>query len=190
MLRIEEYLRRHPIANNKYRLKVGEGRSQTIGIVGKRCMAPDISRTTWNSPLLFSLLMEWASENVPIPFTSIQINDNYHCVPHYDKGNIGDSYIIGFGDYTGGELKLWDTGELVDIRNGFVFNGSERKHSTEPWVGRRFSLVFHTVKTDKSLEDYLVKEIDGKYWVYDILNDAYYRGNIGLPHPLKGRKVP
>jgi hypothetical protein len=41
-------------------------------------------------------------------FTNITVNKNLQCKPHRDTGNIGDSLIIGFGEYTGGELAVAD----------------------------------------------------------------------------------
>ena len=38
-------------------------------------------------------------------FTGIQLNRNYSAAVHVDANNIGDSYIIGLGSYTG--CKLW-----------------------------------------------------------------------------------
>jgi hypothetical protein len=43
-LDIKEELNRKPIAVNLYRRGAGEGRSQTFGVVGKRCLKPDYSR--------------------------------------------------------------------------------------------------------------------------------------------------
>merc|ERR1719271_1535675 len=42
--------------------------------------------------------------NPDFPFTSIQVNVNYASRPHVDKNNLGESFIIGLGKYTGGSL--------------------------------------------------------------------------------------
>ena len=140
------HLATHTIPLNHYRLKVGDGRSQTWGIVRKRSLPPDLSRNSWNDAKLHHLLMEFANTYIRIPFTSIQVNDSFICMPHKDVSNIGQSYIVGFGDYTGGLLKLHTEPSVeVDIRVPHLFNGSEVVHSTTPFTGRRFSLVFHTI---------------------------------------------
>ena len=64
-----------------------------------------------------------------------------------DKLNVGYSYIIGLGDYTGGELIIYDeNGEnprLIDIQNKFFkFDGSIYPHETAPFSGERFTMVF------------------------------------------------
>jgi len=45
---IIEYLEKHPLENNKYRKRTGEGRSQCFGIVNKRSEIPDLSRNCWH----------------------------------------------------------------------------------------------------------------------------------------------
>ena len=81
-------------------------------------------------------------------FTNITANHNLACKPHRDTGNIGTSLIIGFGEYTGGQLAIDDTTGLhrvVDIKNRFVrFNGAKNKHWTLPFTGERYSAVFYT----------------------------------------------
>ena len=81
-------------------------------------------------------------------FTNITINHNLVCKPHRDTGNIGNSLIIAFGDYTDGQLAIEDTQGLcraVDIKNRFVrFNGAKNEHWTLPFTGERYSAVFYT----------------------------------------------
>ena len=176
---IEEYLLTHPLYVNKYRPNVGVGKSQCFGIVRKRSLPPDISRQSWLHPKLHALLTSFPC---PVPYTSVQVNDSLTCLPHKDKNNVGDSYIIGFGDYTGGELILHTEPEQrIDIRKGFIFNGSEITHSTAPFTGRRFSLVYHTQVGASSLDSYKVE------------NDVLMKLGVpitkkdGIPHPLRGR---
>jgi hypothetical protein len=37
-------------------------------------------------------------------FEAVTINENQQAAAHVDKNNKGHSYIIGLGDYTGGDL--------------------------------------------------------------------------------------
>ena len=194
---IRHYLTQHKLGNNKYRVKVGEGQSNTLGIVSKRSLAPDLSRITWGHPYLFFLLMQFAEKHVlpHITFTSIQVNHNYPCKPHKDIGNIGDSFIVAFGGFVGGELCIEDVN--YDIRNrGLLFNGSELTHWTRDWIGERFSLVFHTINPRfpmmRELSDYDAVEHQGRWKIAFLTEEGdvdYLYGNKGLPHPLKGRKV-
>ncbi len=83
-------------------------------------------------------------------FTTIQYNKNQRAAKHKDGRNVGESYIIGLGNYTGGELMIWDENDKNpvkhDVRNKFLkFNGSERFHETQPFKGERYTLVYFNV---------------------------------------------
>ena len=85
-------------------------------------------------------------------YTTIQYNFNQVSKKHKDKKNIGESYIVAIGDYTGGRLKVWkdEKGEgdpdYIDIKNKlYKFNGSKYYHETEEFVGTRISLVYFSI---------------------------------------------
>ena len=188
------------ISVNKYRRGVGEGRSQCFGMVRKRSQAPDLSRQSWMDARLHHLLMKFALLHVPIPFTSIQVNDSYLCASHKDKHNGGDSYIVGFGPYTGGELVLKDpVDKEYNIRHRpILFNGAEIEHYTKQFSGRRFTLVYHTLVSPErfpmvnKLDDYEAVVVDGAWviaWRQDGRPVIYLDKKNGLPHPLKGRRA-
>ena len=82
-------------------------------------------------------------------FTSIQFNKNHRAARHRDAKNTGISYIIGLGDYTGGQLTIFDENEKNpvkhDIKNKFyTFDGSKYPHETCPFKGERYTLVFYS----------------------------------------------
>lgn len=189
-------LKRLPIEINKYRDKVGLGRSQCFGIVSKRSAHPDISRQSWRRPFLHHLLMEYASKYVPIPFTSIQVNQDMICEEHKDRGNVGLSYIVAFSDENGFEGgNLWVEGFSYDINcSPLLFDGSMMRHKTEPFRGTRYSIVYHTLLprpsytlTTPPLKDYEVVIHEG-VWKIKCKDGKYLWGKNGLPHPLRGRK--
>lgn len=191
------HLSKKNIQMNRYRKSVGDGRSQCFGMVRKRSQAPDLSRQSWLDAELHHLLMKFAALNVPIPFTSIQVNDSLKCASHKDKHNEGDSYIVGFGPYTGGELVLKDHGEFNIRHRPLLFNGSEIEHETKDFTGRRWTIVFHTLVSPpkfpmiRKLSDYEAVVQDGTYviaWYRDGLPTMYLSKKSGLPHTLKGRK--
>ena len=194
---IEQQLKKKRISVNKYRAKVGEGRSQCFGLVRKRSQAPDLSRQSWLDAKLHYLLEEFGRKHVPIAYTSIQVNDSYVCAPHKDVHNKGLSYIVGFGDYTGGALKLHlEPPVEVDIRTPLLFNGSEILHSTTPFTGSRYSLVYHTLVAPPrfplvvSLTQYRAIQKDGIFQIEFTPASGekkYLTAKNGLPHPLKGR---
>ena len=83
-------------------------------------------------------------------FTSVQYNKNNRAARHKDSKNVGISYIIGLGNYTGGELIIYDENEKNpvkhNIRNKFyTFNGSIYPHETAKFKGERYTLVFYHI---------------------------------------------
>ena len=192
---IHLYLRTHNLGVNKYRVKVGEGVSQCLGIVSKRSSPPDLSRQSWLHPRLHFLLMQFAEKYVRqhIDFTSIQVNCNYNCAPHKDTGNVGESYIVAFGNYLGGQICIEEADYNIELR-GLLFDGSKHMHWTKQWSGDRYSIVFHTLKPRfpivRPLGHYTAVKHEG-IWKIVYLDDEgnhqyLWKGN-GLPHPLKGR---
>jgi len=194
--KIEEYLKSHNLGINRYRKQVGEGISKTQGIVSRRCLPPDISRMSWIHPYLFKLILEFADVYVKpyCTFTSIQINDNYVCAPHKDVNNIGESYIVGFGNYQGGQLCIEDMDYDIRLR-GLLFDGSQLKHWTKPWIHNRYTLVFHTLAPNVRwnlqvplISDYEVISDNEKWKIRRKSDNLLLWGKFGLPHPLKNRK--
>jgi hypothetical protein len=179
-------LSRQPIPQNMYRNKAGTGRSQAFGVVGRRCLPPDYSRLCWTRPYLYKLLLDFAAKHVKIPFTSITVNQGYKAAPHKDKGNVGESLLVGFGDYEDGTLEIFEgpLRGLHDVKyKPLVTDFSKVLHSVREFSGNRCSLVFYTAKGAEGLPAPSVVQEQGK-WVF-------YRGTekvAGLPHPLKGRK--
>ena len=82
-------------------------------------------------------------------FTSIQYNKNHRAARHRDARNTGISYIVGLGDYIGGELIIFDENEKNPVKHNiknkfYTFNGSIYPHETAPYRGERYSLVFYS----------------------------------------------
>jgi hypothetical protein len=83
-------------------------------------------------------------------FTSIQYNKNHRAAKHQDAKNMGVSYIIGLGDYKGGELIIYDENGKNPVKHNiknrfYKFNGSIYPHETAPFKGERYSLVFYNI---------------------------------------------
>ena len=129
-----------------------------------------ITEASKSNEWLTRFLSSFVQKSYPdFEFTSIQVNKNYASRPHVDKNNLGESLIIGLGDYTGGEIWVHDetgdvpfrldesiscmyhyeegatySGSVLDPRGQWSrFNGS-RLHFTKPFEGERFSLVYYT----------------------------------------------
>lgn len=184
---IIDELKRQPLPINNYRNKAGGGRSQAFGVVSRRCLPPDYSRLCWLRPYLYKLLLEFAAKHVTIPFTSITLNQQYKASAHKDKGNVGNSFLVAFGDYTGGGLEVLD-GPLKgihDVRIPLIADFSKMLHRVTDFEGDRYSLVFYVARKSEGLPPASVELCEGKY--------IFLRGGEavhGLPHPLRGRKRP
>lgn len=167
---ILQELERKPLSVNKYRNKAGEGRSQAYGLVNRRSVPIDYSRQNWIRPKLYYHLVKFAEKYVDISYTSITVNQNYQAMKHRDKGNEGVSYLVAFGNYTGGDLKIWE-GDLSGNHNirhrPIVAEFNKIYHSVEPFQGNRYSLVFYSLKKDKIPQDLPTQQVifeDGKYF--------------------------
>ena len=92
-------------------------------------------------------------------YDSVQITRNFEIKRHIDSKNIGESILVGFGEYTGGEtvIEKEDGDEVVDIRNHLCkFNGSKYYHYVKPFTGgNRYSLVFFTQRKQKNILELL-----------------------------------
>ncbi len=185
---ILDELERQPIGWNHYRMVSGLGRSQTFGVVGRRGLPPDYSRQNWRRPYLFKLLTDFGDHYVDISYNSISVNQNYRAAPHYDKGNIGEAFLVAFGNYTGGQLQLHEGGaapQEVDVCHKPVIRDfSQVLHSVKEFEGNRCSLVFYWMDLrGVELPPWEVKKIGSKW--------NFFRGDVmidrkkGLPHPLR-----
>ncbi len=109
--------------------------------------APTIDRVNNNRyPKVYEMLKKIAEIHFPdFNYLNICLNHNFKCKPHYDKMNTGESYIVGFGDYTGGELNV--DGQKHDIRHKpLKFNGEKSLHWVEDWEGDRWTAVYFPKK--------------------------------------------
>lgn len=187
---IYQELTSRPLSINRYRTVAGDGRSQTFGIVNKRCLPPNHSRQNWTRPYLYKLLCDFGEEYVAIPWNAITVNQNYKAAPHRDKGNVGQSFLVAFGDYEGGELEFHegDKQGLHDIRHKPILHDfSKDMHSVKDFTGTRFSLVYYQLDTrGNTILPGSVRNVMGK-WVFFLQEEAIYPSG-GMPHPLRGRR--
>jgi hypothetical protein len=92
-------------------------------------------------PILYEAICNFGKKHVPIEWKAIMFNYNFKIKPHKDGKNVGDSYIVGFGNYTKGELVV--EGVEHDIKyKPMIFNGFLKEHYNKEWEGDRYSMVF------------------------------------------------
>ena len=141
-----------------------------MGAVLNYCQCLMCSRTLSVWPNLGKLVNRWAFQKLKdFPYTTIQFNKNYTAKMHVDGNNHGWSYIIGLGDYSGGELWLYDPkahaemevkdtmrgfpelkvgmmarGKVVSIKNTWIKFDGNCPHAVYPFEGKRISIVLFT----------------------------------------------
>lgn len=130
-------------------------RAQVFGMTKQRiprknCPDPRFGLSAYSKryPEVYQELLRIGKEYCQIPFNSIHVNHNVTCPKHKDAKNVGDSVLLSFGEYTGGNIII----EGVKY-NAFCqpiqFNGALLEHwNSEDLVGNKYSLVFFT-STDK-----------------------------------------
>ena len=137
------------VKHRNFKIK-GNGRSIVFGKVnkyGKGVKNNDYfgdSSLNTKYPRIFQILQR-IKEYYSFDCTSFQINHNFKCLPHKDKNNIGKSLIIGFGNYTGGNLIV--NNESYDINyKPLIFDGCENEHYVDEFQGERYTIILFTCK--------------------------------------------
>jgi hypothetical protein len=92
-------------------------------------------------PQLWALLKEFGA-TIGMGYDGVQVNIDCVCGQHRDKTNVGNSYLISGGDYTGGELMVENV--EMDCRYApLIFNGSQLTHWNKAILsGHKWTLVF------------------------------------------------
>ena len=79
---------------------------------------------------------------------------NFEIKRHIDSKNIGESVLVAFGEYEGGETIIEFQGEELEIdarKKPIRFNGSKYYHYVKPFTGGdRYSLVFYKLNKEKN----------------------------------------
>jgi hypothetical protein len=116
--------------------------SCTFGLVNNFIRKTVVTSTiTKKYPEQYEKIVEYGKLICDHDFNSICLNHNVKCLKHKDGKNIGNSTIVGIGDYTDGGL--WVEDELHDIfEKPLCFNGAEKEHWTQDFDGDRYTLVF------------------------------------------------
>jgi hypothetical protein len=82
-------------------------------------------------------------------YTSIQVNHNTIMDYHTDNNNMGDTVILSFGEYTGGNLVIKMDGIETEYDmncRAVRFNASSIPHKVNnDLIGNKYSLVYFTI---------------------------------------------
>ena len=112
---------------------------------GKVCKVE--SRNNEKYPILLKASKQFLRENTNYKFEAVTINKNQRAAKHVDKNNKGHSYIIGLGNYTGGELVFTDKASpnygVHNIKNKWLKFVGDTPHYVKPFKGTRYTLVYY-----------------------------------------------
>lgn len=129
-------------------------------------------------PELFKALVRFGNLVVPHgwEYQSITLNHGVKAKKHIDGQNVGRSVIIGIGDYSGGKVNIFaEDGtkpKAYDVKNEpTMFNGAVYPHSTQPFKGERYTMIFFKQKKAGKVRGVSMKgsgveeadELEGKY---------------------------
>jgi|TARA_B110000208_G_C11724217_1_gene413900 hypothetical protein len=131
-------------------LKKGQTHHYSI-VLGRVIMlygrGPAQSRNNKKFPELFKYAKQFVKAHDPkFRHTSLIINKNHAAAPHKDKYNKGHSYIIGLGNYTGGEL-VFEDGPYKgahNIKNKWLKFKGDHTHFVKPFKGERYTIVYYS----------------------------------------------
>ena len=115
----------------------------------------ELTRTTLLNPYIYYLLTKFGLLYVPIPYTTIKVNGKP------PKG-CKEYYMVGFGNYTGGELRIGE--RIYNIwRRPRIVREVVAEH-LPVLTGKRMTLTFYAVETLRSPSEFEVVMVDEK-WV-------------------------
>lgn len=126
----------------------GNGRTLAMGVINRRHYGVGEARGNKRSPALLEAARRLSSVLCPdLNWTALAVNQNYEAIWHIDKNNDGESVVVAFGDFTGGELEVRaadGSTRLVCLRHRpFRFRAAETWHQVRPITsGTRYSIVF------------------------------------------------
>ena len=77
-------------------------------------------------------------------WTSVQFNKNFRGSRHRDDKDAMHQVATAFGEYTGGELRVYGQDGIMDVntRNRFVRFDGRYEHEVLPYEGTRYSVIF------------------------------------------------
>lgn len=153
--------------------------TMTLGVVHVRFTNYyDLTCATKKNQDFYHYLIDFVKAiNPNFIWTTCTINKNVITNWHFDKKNFGKTLIFAVGDYTGGRLLLRH-GDPIDIKEKpFYFNGHELEHSTEPFTGTRYSLMFYNYRW----KPHLRPNVPTDYANYKEMKKSVYENkNIGF----------
>ena len=138
----------------------GDGRTMVLGFGDTRRGIRQF-KSNARHPELLKAVIEFGNAVLPVGFeySAITVNKNMNAKRHVDRVNGGLSYIIGLGDFTGGNIIVWDKdgkeSKDYDLNGKPIgFSGAILYHQTAPFVGERYTLIYYKQKWEGGIDGY------------------------------------
>jgi hypothetical protein len=113
----------------------GKTKGRFNGIIG-------LSVHSKKYPAIYEELLRIGKLICPFEFDSIFVNKNVVCPKHKDAKNNGESLLVSFGDYSGGNIVIDNINYDANC-TPIIFNGAGLEHyNTDDLVGTKYSLIY------------------------------------------------
>ena len=140
-----------------------------------------ISNATLQHPFVIQLLNEYLWSQLPdewFDWCTITVNTNYQAQKHRDCNNLGPSATTSFGDFTGGQLVVWqDDAQDAEMNvyatnKSVVFFDGRLRHKVAKYVGNRVSIVWYSTKGSSEMDQALKTQLNAMG--FRVTNDVEY----------------
>ena len=128
------------------------GRTCNFGLTRSRRTGYCNSRHCLKRPDVYKKIFDFGKHVCPagMDVTSVTLNLGVKAKKHIDSFNVGDSVIVGIGNYTNGKLRVYSSDSdyvAHDILNKpLMFNGSVFPHETEDFEGERYTIIYYSMR--------------------------------------------
>jgi hypothetical protein len=134
------------------------GRTCNFGLVRGRATGYCLSRHSKKWPNVYKAIFDFGNHVCPVGMdvTSVTLNYGVKAKKHVDSFNVGDSVIVGIGEYEGGKLRVYEGGNACESYTAYnirdaplMFNGAKLAHETEDFTGSRYTIIYYSQRPKK-----------------------------------------
>ena len=153
-----------------------------FGVVARRSAPPDYSPNCTQRAKLYSHLLDFGAKHVDVSFNNITLFVNPSVKVSKEKNLKGLSFLVGFGDYTGGELNHPDLSGYSSLNMKSQKVSLMKEYSFTPSQGVFYLLRFSYFENSRSvpLPSPSVRKEKEEY--------VFYRGEQKMTRPKKQKK--
>jgi len=134
------------------------GRTCNFGLTRSRRTGYCLARYSLKWPKIHKAIFDFGNHVCPagMDVTSVTLNYGVKAKKHVDSFNVGESVIVGIGEYEGGKLRVYEGGNSCESYtsynihdNPLMFNGAKLAHETEDFTGNRYTIIYYSQRPKK-----------------------------------------